>query len=84
MSDDPEHVDFNLVPVRVEDAVSRLESCQNSAGQIKSEPDGVGILKQAVRSAGINAGDKIREQCARTQRDGYSDAAIASSVREHL
>ena len=64
MSDDAEHVDFNLVPVRIEDAVGRLESCQNSVGQIKSKPGGVGILKQAMRSASIKTGDKIRVRCA--------------------
>ena len=69
MSDDAEHVDFNLVPVRVEDAVSRLESCQNSAGQIKSESDGVGILKQAVRSAGIDAGDMLATRSANIAPD---------------
>ena len=81
MSDDPEHVDFNFVPVRIEDAVGRLEPCQNSRSQIKPEPGGIGILKQSVRSAGINAGYKIREQCARTQCDGHIDTGIASCVR---
>ena len=77
----PSYVDLNLVPVRIEVAVGRLEPCQKSVSQIKPEPEGVGILEQAMRSAGINAGDKISEQCTRTQRDRYSDTGITSCVR---
>ncbi len=56
MIDDTEHVDFDLVPVGVEAAVSGLESCEDPAGEIEPEDGSVSVFKQAVGGTGIQAG----------------------------
>jgi hypothetical protein len=49
MSDDPQHIDAHLVPVRVKAAVGRPESGKQASGQIKPEFSGVPALEQAIR-----------------------------------
>ncbi len=51
MSNDSEYVDFNLLPEGSEVTVRRLESSQNSVGQINAELDRVGFLYLTLRCA---------------------------------
>jgi len=80
VSNDPEHIDYDLVTVCVERAVGGKESRRDSTCQIETKFRSVCTLKQAVGCTGVQTSQKMRHYLAGPQNDRHGYAGIPASI----